>query len=326
MKHEPVVPAPVLPPASERRSAWPWRRGRCLEIGQSRRHGRPPSLLALAAGLGALPLIRDGTQALLSDWALAFILAGALGLLLLLALVLAWQIARRRRRLAAARVSAARVSATPETSSAAPLAPAGPAAWGALWVRQADAPVQVFPLEEPAVSIGRDPASGLWLDDDLLAERHAELRHEGGAAVLYDLGSNGGTSVNHTRVAGSRRLSPGDVITLGQSELVYRPPSRVSGTSGRLVATQGQAEPPEVDLATRRELYLGQSSACDIVIQGDAGVSRRHARLQRTAGGHEIVDLASGTGVLVNGRPVSRAHLRPGDQIRLGSTEFLYER
>ena len=276
-----------------------------------------------AGGLTAAvqPLFQQGTQSLLSGWALGFILAGALGLLLLLVLILAWQIARRRRGL-----SAGMAPAEPETTFEAPPAPAEPTAWGALWVRQPDSPVQVFPLTEPTVSIGRDPASGLCLADDLLSERHAELRHEAGAAVLYDLGSPGGTSVNHAPIAGSRRLSPGDVIHLGQTELVYRPPSRATVSSGRLVTTGGHSEPSVVDLSTRRELYLGQSSSCDIVIEGDPGVSRRHACLQRTAGGHEIVALESTTGVLVNGRAVSRAHLRPGDQIRLGATEFLYER
>ncbi|MFN2243737.1 MAG: FHA domain-containing protein [Anaerolineae bacterium] len=284
-------------------------------------HGPTGGMLGLVAGLVSLPTVQDGTQALLSGWALAFILVGALGLLLLLVLVLAWQIARRRRRL-----SAAMAPAEPDTTPEAPPAPAGPAAWGALWVRQPGAPVQVFPLTEPAISIGRDPDSGLWLDDGLLSERHAELRHEAGAGILYDLGSSGGISVNHAQITGSRRLSPGDVIHLGQTELVYRPPSRAAGSGGRLVTTGGHSEPSDFDLFTRRELYLGQSSSCDIVIEGDPGVSRRHALLQRTAGGHEIVDLESGTGVLVNGRPVSRAHLRPGDQIRLGATEFLYER
>ena len=193
-------------------------------------------------------------------------------------------------------------------------------------MRQAGTQVRVVQLAEPALSIGRDPSGDLWLDDEQLSDRHAELRHEGGAAVLYDLAGTGGISVNHTPVVGSRRLSSGDVINLGGTELVYRPPSRAGGAGGRLVLTQGHSEPAQFDLSTRRDLYIGQSESCDLVIQDDPQVSRRHAQVQRTPGGHEIVDLQSTAGVLVNGRPVSRAHLRPGDQIRLGTTEFRYDR
>lgn len=279
-------------------------------------------LFPLAGGL-EIQAFLHGARSPARDWALGFIVAGGLGLIVLVALILAWLMVRRRRRAAAATASVHSVAT--QAALEPPPAPPEPVVWGALWVRLEDAPVQVFQLTEPAVTMGRDPANGLPLADERLSERHAELRHEGGAAVLYDLGSPGGTSVNHTRITGSRRLSPGDVITLGGTELVYRPPSRVGGTGGRLVVTQGQSEPSLVDLSVSRQLYIGQSASCDVVIPDDPGVSRRHAQVQRTAGGHEIMALESTTGVLVNGRPVSRAHLRPGDQIRLGDTEFLYE-
>lgn len=285
--------------------------------------GPSAGMLALAGGLAVVqPVVREGAQSSLSGWAIGFILAGALGLILLAALILVWQAVRRQRP-----VPQAESTAAPEPALEHATAPAGSVMiWGALWVRQEGMPVQVFQLAEPTVSIGSDPANGLCLSDERLSERHAELRHEGGAAVLYDLGSPSGTSVNHTPVAGSRRLSPGDVINLGATELVYRPPSKVSGAGGRLVVARGQSEPPQIGLATRPDLYIGSSDACDLVVQDDPGVSPQHAHLQRTASGHEIVDLASATGVLVNGRPVSRAHLRPGDRIQLGATEFLYQR
>jgi pSer/pThr/pTyr-binding forkhead associated (FHA) protein len=275
----------------------------------------------LFVAVGGLAVLREGAQSPLSGWAIGFLLVGALGLILLVALILVWQVARPRRPLPVAETSVA-----PEPLPERPPAPDGHEIWGALWVRQEGTPVQVFQLVEPTVSIGRDPVNGLCLSDEQLSGRHAELRHEGGAAVLYDLGGPGGTSVNHTPVVGSRRLSPGDVINLGAAELVYRPPSKVSGAGGRLLVTRGQSQPAQARLASRPGLYIGTNDACDLVIQNDPGVSPQHAHLQRTASGHEIVDLESATGILVNGRPVSRAHLRPGDRIRLGATEFLYQR
>lgn len=269
-------------------------------------------------------MVQEGLTPI-AGWAIAFMLAGALGLILLAALVFASQRSRSRR---PARQATAIVETepAPETAPERPPAPAGPEVWGALWVLQEGAQAQVFQLTEPTVSIGRDPACALPLADERLSARHAELRHEGGGAVLYDLGSATGTSVNHTPIVGSRRLSPGDVIHLGETELVFRPPSRMGGAGARLVVTQGQSEPSQLDLSDRREFYIGRSESCDLVVQDDPDVSRQHAQVQRTAGGHEIVDLESSAGVLVNDRPVSRAHLRPGDRIHLGATEFLYDR
>lgn len=266
-------------------------------------------------------VMSQGAITPIAGWALAFILIGALGLILVAALIFASRRAQRRQP-----AGQPAPGPEPEPGPEPPSGPTGPAVWGALWVSQEGEPVQVFQLTGPAVTLGRDPASDLCLAGDELAPRHAELRHESGAAVLYDLGSATGTTVNHTPLSGSRRLSPGDVIHLGATELVFRPPARLAGPGGRLVLTQGHSQPAQFDLSARPDLYIGCSESCDLVIHDDPAVSRRHAQIQRTPGGHDIVDLDSSAGLRVNGRTVSRAHLRPGDRIQLGDTELLYQR
>jgi len=67
----------------------------------------------------------------------------------------------------------------------------------------------------------------------------------------------------------------------------------------------------------KKPLTLGRGSGCDVVLESP-NVSREHARVQMTPDGCEICDLNSTNGVYVNGRRVSRAILRPGDQISLG--------
>jgi pSer/pThr/pTyr-binding forkhead associated (FHA) protein len=284
-----------------------------------------PVVLALLLrnpdGSAVQPAVLHAAQGPVSAWALAFVVAGAVGLMVLGVLLVGWYLARRRQVFQAEAAAVAREAEGDRTP------PAEVPAWGALWVRQEDGPVEVFELREDMVTIGRSPESGLRLEDEDLAQDQAELRREGEAAVLYDLGSTKGTWVNQTRIAAPRRLSPGDVIHLGKAELVYRSPGRVGGPGGRLAVVEGQSEPAVVDLASRRELFIGRSESCDVVVQGDPHVSRRHAQLVRTAGGQqEIVDLQSTRGVLVNGRPVARAHLRAGDRIRIGATEFIYEK
>ncbi|MER7580993.1 DUF1707 and FHA domain-containing protein [Kitasatospora sp. NPDC097691] len=68
------------------------------------------------------------------------------------------------------------------------------------------------------LTIGRIPGSGLRLHDASVSRHHAELRHEGGGWVLYDLGSTNGTHVNGRRIAGGVRVQPGDQVRFGNLE------------------------------------------------------------------------------------------------------------
>jgi FhaA, N-terminal domain/FHA domain len=71
-------------------------------------------------------------------------------------------------------------------------------------------------------------------------------------------------------------------------------------------------------------VVVGRSREADVVIQ-DPNVSRRHAELRREEGGWQVVDLGSTNGIKVNGRRVTNAHLRPGDQVTIGVTDLTFE-
>lgn len=95
--------------------------------------------------------------------------------------------------------------------------------------------------------------------------------------------------------------------------------------AGRPVATRAV-----VDLDDRRYVLdgpravLGRSDDAECVLR-DPNISRRHAELVRdSAGQWEIVDLGSTNGVKVNGRRVTEAPLREGDQVTLGTTSFRF--
>ncbi|MGW3042559.1 FHA domain-containing protein [Kitasatospora sp. NPDC001159] len=68
------------------------------------------------------------------------------------------------------------------------------------------------------LTIGRIPGSGLRLHDASVSRHHAELRHENGGWVLYDLGSTNGTHVNGRRIAGGVPVRPGDQVRFGNLE------------------------------------------------------------------------------------------------------------
>lgn len=73
----------------------------------------------------------------------------------------------------------------------------------------------------PRVVIGRGRESDVFLPDYRLSRRHAEIEQRGDAYFLIDLGSTNGTFLNGQRVVGERRLRDGDLISLGESRLVF---------------------------------------------------------------------------------------------------------
>jgi hypothetical protein len=78
----------------------------------------------------------------------------------------------------------------------------------------------IFPLNEPVINIGRDPASQLLLEDTRISRLHAQIRLIQGRFIIFDLDSKGGTFVNGVPVS-SQVLKPGDVIQLAGIPLVY---------------------------------------------------------------------------------------------------------
>jgi hypothetical protein len=72
------------------------------------------------------------------------------------------------------------------------------------------------------------------------------------------------------------------------------------------------------------ELTIGRHTDCDIVL-GEASISRRHAQLRFRDGRWILQDLCSTNGTFVNGDPVGRCELRPGDRILIGPRRLIVD-
>ncbi|MEP7223350.1 MAG: DUF3662 and FHA domain-containing protein [Actinomycetota bacterium] len=75
-------------------------------------------------------------------------------------------------------------------------------------------------ITEPCVVLGRSREAGVRISDVNSSRRHAELRQEGAAYWIVDLGSMNGTIVNGKRVD-RQRLRDGDRIAIGSTEIVF---------------------------------------------------------------------------------------------------------
>ena len=65
---------------------------------------------------------------------------------------------------------------------------------------------------------------------------------------------------------------------------------------------------------------LGSSPKCEVYLFKDPAVEPRHALIRKVGSRHEIEDMGTPSGTLINGQPVRRQTLREGDQIVIGKT------
>src|SRR5690606_12273426 len=177
--------------------------------------------------------------------------------------------------------------------------------------------------------VGRDPLCDIVIDDARVSWHHAVLRPTDGHWTLQDEHSTNGTYADGQRVA-ARDVGPGSVIRFGSPDTGPRAvltdpappaPERLSAVSHPAL-TGTYRRPTEVRPLPARTIRIGRSADNDLVLD-DLVVSRRHAELRALPdGGYEIADLGSHNGTYLNGAPVTRAPVGPGDIVGIGHAAF----
>jgi hypothetical protein len=77
-------------------------------------------------------------------------------------------------------------------------------------------------LDSAAVTIGRGGQNNLALEgDDFASARHARFEPRRDGVWVNDLGSTNGTFVNGVQIDRPRKLVPGDVVRVGETELRF---------------------------------------------------------------------------------------------------------
>jgi pSer/pThr/pTyr-binding forkhead associated (FHA) protein len=95
-----------------------------------------------------------------------------------------------------------------------------PSGAGMLVVKRGPNAGSRFLLNQPATSVGSDPASDIYLDDVTVSRRHAEFHCDGSRFRLIDVSGLNGTYVNREPVR-TAQLDNGDEITIGKFRLVF---------------------------------------------------------------------------------------------------------
>jgi ABC-type multidrug transport system ATPase subunit len=171
-------------------------------------------------------------------------------------------------------------------------------------------------LEQAVVTLGRDAANDICVDDPVVSRRHAVLRRRETGYEIEDLGSANGLAAGGAPVS-RKLLAHGDVLTIADAvSLAFR-------------SAPGPADDPArvrpLDLAGRDQVTIGRSPQCDIALAHPA-VSREHARVVATRGELRVVDVGSSNGTFVNGErvaPGSPRRVENGDEIRVGPVKLV---
>ena len=79
-----------------------------------------------------------------------------------------------------------------------------------------------FELDAKALTLGRGAPNDIRLDDDDFASaRHARIEPRRDGVWVEDVGSTNGTYVNGSRLGRPQKLSPGDIVRIGETDLRY---------------------------------------------------------------------------------------------------------
>jgi len=79
----------------------------------------------------------------------------------------------------------------------------------------------VYEIDTAAVTVGRGPANDIPLDDEFASTLHARVESRPDGVWLEDVGSTNGTAVNGVLIEKPRKLSPGDMIRIGETDFRF---------------------------------------------------------------------------------------------------------
>jgi pSer/pThr/pTyr-binding forkhead associated (FHA) protein len=79
-----------------------------------------------------------------------------------------------------------------------------------------------FELDSAPMTVGRGTQNDVALEgDEFASARHVRFEPRRDGVYVHDLGSTNGTYVNGVRIEGSRKLTDGDLVRVGETDLRY---------------------------------------------------------------------------------------------------------
>jgi pSer/pThr/pTyr-binding forkhead associated (FHA) protein len=90
-----------------------------------------------------------------------------------------------------------------------------------VFVSDGEVPKEPYEIDSAAVTVGRGRANDIPLDDEFASTQHARVESRPDGVWLEDIGSTNGTAVNGVLLEEPHKLSPGDMIRIGETDLRF---------------------------------------------------------------------------------------------------------
>lgn len=185
-----------------------------------------------------------------------------------------------------------------------------------------------YQLNKPIINIGRDPDNDVYLPEQIISGRHAQIVREDDKLFLVHPHPSRDKTLNGLWYQGlpvrgdqpfRKQLAHGDIFRIGSE---YGTLVTFVYDDGSGASMEALPELPSIQL-TKDRLTIGRAPDNDLVLNY-VQVSARHAFLEKVENGYRIVDNNSTNHVYVNGQTVNSQILRTNDEIRIGPCRFSY--
>ena len=130
-----------------------------------------------------------------------------------------------------------------------------------LIIKTSDRPPELFPFSRLRVTIGRSARSDICIPDAFASRLHAEVRKEGDAYWLQDLGSANGTRYNGSHVSMPIPLVSGGEIQIGETTIIFEDERLKVNKNSTLISDNTQALDPSMTISFARQ----QSSTAEML-------------------------------------------------------------
>jgi pSer/pThr/pTyr-binding forkhead associated (FHA) protein len=195
-------------------------------------------------------------------------------------------------------------------------------------------------LDRPVCVVGRQGRANLPLQSPQVSKLHALIVREQRRVYVRDLASTNGVEVNGSPVR-EVGLSDTDILRIGSYTLKClsgfgqkgeRPAKSGNGAPATTSdAPSAVAAPAELRSVAgsfpfttgRRTLLIGQRAGCDVRIEHPS-LAPVHAIIFEMDGQHHVHSFAPEGTTRLNGRPIHREPLHPGDELLVGEISLRY--
>ena len=170
-------------------------------------------------------------------------------------------------------------------------------------IRPKDYEPSIVKLDRMKLTIGRSSRNDICISDPFASRLHAEIRRENEQVLLVDNGSANGTFVNGQRVTGSLRLSVGDIVRIGETEIEYSSGEQdmLSGATVFLTGLPGQSLPADTitsPIPARSTTDLISSIRSGAISgEGRSSSGARAAMKPEEAPGRDLLSIVSQVGI-----------------------------